>query len=327
MGLTILKGITLKTSINSLFLCSTPFQAKICLSIIDFLELKNFDVIYFTKKSSETDLNYFNKLKKNSKYSQYIYISKNIRGLNALFNLTYLRKVDKLFVMNKYDKIFLASFDNIIFRYILKKNPATKIYGFDDGAANIFPANNEFNDTRKRTVLTNIILKLPSDQEVIQKLVRHYSIYSNFDFFIEKNRVLEIPFLNFKIKEDSHKLSKKINFFIGQPFNEYLNDSEILKLKKWLNNSKIDYYILHPRENEPLVNTIPTLDKSGMLAEDIIVYYSEGYRPTIYSSFSTVLFNINSKDISKIYLSISNDKLEDERCKLIEKTGSVILKL
>lgn len=317
----------MKTLTSSLFLCSTPLQAKICLSIIKFLGLKSFDVIYFTKKSNPTDLYYYNELKKNSNHSQYIYISKNIKGLNALFNLKYLRKIDKLYIENRYDSIFLASFDNMIFRYILRKNPTAQFYGFDDGTANIFLGNNDFNDNRTRTAFINNILNIPSDQEVIKRLVKHYTIYKNFESIIEKEKVINLPLIDFKTREDISILNEEISFFIGQPFHEYLSKSEILKLKQWLSKSKINYYILHPRESEPLVNSIPILDKKAMLAEDCIIDHSVGYQCIVYAGFSTVLFNLNSKNISKIYLSISSDKLEKERCELIRKTESVILEL
>lgn len=317
----------MNTLTNSLFLCSTPFQAKICLSIIKFIGLKSFDIIYFTKQSNATDLYYYSELQKASNHSHYIYISRNIKGLNALLNINYLRKIDKYYIENTYDNIFLASFDNLIFRYILKNNPTAKLYGFDDGAANIFPENNEFNDTRARTAFINNVLKLPSDQEVIKNLVKHYTIYKNFDPFIEKEKVIEIPLINSKTAEASSSSNNKISFFIGQPFHEYLNRTEIFKLKQWLSKSEINYYILHPRESEPLVSTIPILEKKAMLAEDCILNKSVGKQSIVYAGFSTVLFNLNSKNISKVYLSLSNSEIERGRCEIIKKTESIILDL
>ena len=91
-----------------------------------------------------------------------------------------------------------------------------------------------------------------------------------------------------------------VKFFIGQPFEYYCDARYILNLKKYIEKIKCDYYIKHPQESFPLVNTIPLLNKNACIAEEAIFKICGTARPTIIGGFSSVLMNISQDVADKV---------------------------
>lgn len=308
---------------RSLFLCVTPLQARICLKIIELEKVKNFDIIYYATQISETAEAYYRKLKEIAVNAIIIEIknAKDLLKSNFFLPHPFLNK-------NNYNRIYLASIDNILFKNIIKKNKKSKIYTFDDGTANIFKESNYFNSEyigkSKKQIIFLKIFNLPTKSEIFEKSLQHYTIFNNFENKAIKQKTKTISIFD---KEKNEESTKNISFFIGQPFYEYLSEAQILKLKNYLNNKKIDYYVMHPREIEPILKNIKILDKESEMAEVAIIKKTGKNRPLIISGFSTVLFNIDSEIADKIYLSLDNDHNEKRRIELIKKTGSKIIQI
>ena len=313
---------------KSLFLCTTPFQVKICLEIIKLLELEFYDILYWTRKNDELDNSYFKSISDNANTSYYIFSKKKKQGLNALAFIKYIPKLPKIFVSNNYKDIYIASMSDYLFRYIIKKNPSAEVNGFDDGTANITPTSSYFNpDKRKRTLALNFLMRLSSTSDIKNKLTKHYTVYSEFENIVEKSKIFYLDANMFRNENEYSACNETMTFFIGQPFEEYLKVEEQRKLIEWLSNERIDYYVMHPREQRPILTNVSILDKNGLLAEDAIYKKSKGFNIHIISGYSTVLFNIKSDHIRKTYLSLSNSIEESKRCSLISKTNSQVIKV
>lgn len=305
---------------NILFLCTTPLQICICLKIIELKKIKKFDLIYYTNQTSDTIKFYFEKIKFKSENNVFFHIKNNKEFLKSFFLMK--KPFSK---KNNYKNIYLASIDNLLFKKILRKNSKSDIYTYDDGTANIFEESEYYKpESIKKLILFLKIFNLPNKRKIIQKTKLHYTIFDKFENIVPKEKTELIS-----IFECSNKFQEKnnISFFIGQPFNEYLNKNQLLLLKTYLERVKIDYYVMHPRETTPILNNINILDKENEIAEIAIIKNSKNNKPLIISAFSTVLFNIEETIADKIYISICETQEELKRIKLIEKTGCKIIKL
>lgn len=311
--------------VNSVFLCRSPLQARICLEIIKYKRLKDFDVIYFSHEDNELDKNYYSLISNKANFSIYIKESKNNKDI--LNHLSAILRLKKQWPRTTYLNIYIASIDNYMFRYIIKKNQKATLFGFDDGAANISSFGHYYHLNKfKRAILYSKVFRLPQPEAVRRSLSKHFTIYHNFENIVPDSKLVTIRLFDFETTL-AHDSKKSMTYFIGQPFHEYLKPKEIMLLKSWLDKQDIDYYIMHPREKKPLMSNIKLLKKNGLLAEDAIFKSSQGSNVKVISAYSTVLFNIHSKNAEKIYLSLNNDQTEKERCRLIKKTGSEIINI
>lgn len=316
----------MKNYVKTLFLCRTPLQARICLGIIDKHSYKEYDILYFTQNDSDSDRQYYHRLRLNARNAAYIYVKqKKIDILNHLFGIWFLQK--KNIINAGYGHIYIASIDSFVFRYVITKNPNAILYGFDDGIANITPGDIYENLNRyKKAIFYSRLLGLPPPENIKQKIVHHFSIYPSFKNIYEANKISFIDIFSGHDNPKKNKHGTVLTFFIGQPFHEYMSNSHIYALKKWLQRQSIDFYVPHPREKAPLIdNTI--LNKAGELAEDAILKAAGNSRPRLLSAYSSVLFNIGSDHADLIYLSFGNDESERKRIELINKTGASIIKI
>lgn len=308
---------------KTIFLCVTPLQVRICLKIIELEKIENFDFIFFTYHITNSIYFYYKKLEAIAKNSIILEIKNNRELIKKSFFLKnpFLQK-------NHYNKIYLASIDNLFFKKIIKINNKAIINTFDDGTANIFKESsyykNEYFSLSKRQKFYSKILNLPSKHEIIKKSERHFTIFNNFENIISKQKLKTIEIFE---KKEKAKNEKNISFFIGQPFHEYLNKEKIKTLINYLEKIEIDYYVMHPRETEPILKNIKILKNDKEIAEVTIIEKSGEYKPLIISAFSTVLFNINESLADKIYLSLLDNDEEIERLKLITQTNSKIIKI
>lgn len=311
-----------KDSFDSVFLCTTPLQARICLAIIKKLNIHQYCVLYVTRNNTDLDRNYFKKLSKGSGYSQFLHIKHKIRGVNTLITLAYLMSLDDEWMKYRFSNIYIASIDSMLFRYFLSKNLHADFFSYDDGTAN-FNINSSYHKSSKKNKVFSCLMGIIDIKFLKRKIIKHYSIFPGFKNILPEGQV-ECLSLFEQLSYTSDR-SKTVSFFVGQPFAEYLSPKQILKLRSWLNNNQIDYYIKHPREVEPIIKNIPILNKKGMLAEDAIFNATGDSKPTIISCYSTVLFNINNDCADKTYLSISGVKNENEHLKMIKKLDMRII--
>lgn len=314
-------------SSSSFFFCTTPLQARICIELIKIKKLKYYSVFYITRNNTVIDHNYFKKLSSGAMYSQIIYIKPKIKGINKLITLLHARKANKYWIDSNIEDIYIASLDNVLFRYIITKHPQANLFSFDDGSANFNTSSLYHNPNNYKGKFLESALRIISITDLKKRLVKHYSIFPSFDNILPSHQVEYVTL--FKEKDKYQTNIKTISFFIGQPFEEYLQSSQVDRIISWLNENHVDYYIKHPRESDNFASrcNIPILDTEGKTAEDAIFEMSKGFRPRIIACYSTVLFNISKQTADKIYLSIPELTNEKERINLIEKTGSEIIDL
>lgn len=308
---------------NTLVLCRTPFQAVIIRQVLEEEIIKSYDLVYLTQDNSEEDIHYFNELSAKAGESQYIYIEKQRFDI---FNhiIAYRRITDKIKI-KKYTKYLMSSIDNLAFRKIFFKNKSATLISFDDGVGHIISISEYLIDkSYLKSIVYELMFNVLSKKETIKKIYRHYSVYSNYENIMPKNIVRHIQLFQFSNKFLSG--NKQIKFFIGYPFNEYHDPIGVVRIEKYVKSKNIDFYVKHPRETVPLIDSIPLLSKEGKIAEEAIFNNCETGRPLIVSCFSSVLFNI-SKDIADKEMILLDDNSEATKycAKLGEKAGCKII--
>lgn len=310
-----------------LFLCRTPLQARICLKIIETENIQKADVFYYTQHDSESDRLYYSRLQQVGGHTQYVHLSNDRYGVINYIIAYFL--ADKRFKKLQYKSIYLASIDAMLFRAFLKIHNDAHVFTFDDGTSNIVRncAISYHAEDRGRTEVIRRLARMQTRRQIKDKSLRHYSIYKEFENICPPERTVHLDI--FPPSPAAIDCTREVKFFIGQPFEEYLNEAQIRRLQNFLKTQKFDYYIKHPRENRPAQGGIPFLDKKGELAETAIMAASAGAIPHIYAGFSTVLFNIPSDNARKFYLHF-RDKDDDETREMHEfalRAGCSVIEL
>ena len=294
------------------------------MQIIEEEAIENFNVLYLTQNNSDTDRSYFSQLEAKAGNAFYLHVPQ--KRPDFLNHLIAIRQLRHYWNPTNYARIYLASVDSPVFRYVIKKNPQASLFSFDDGTANITPGSLYYNlEKYRKANFYSRLLGLPTGQQVKARLRQHYSIYPGFDNFIEQKKISYISLFERVSPSARSENVRHATFFIGQPFHEYLSARHVTALRNWISTQSIDFYVMHPREKCPLLENIPLLDKAGLLAEDAIFRAAADRRPRIISAYSTVLFNISHHNAEKVYLSLGDDDIERKRLALISRTGSMVV--
>ena len=315
----------LEEGIDSLFLIRTPFQGWLASKIISQERLSNYDVVYFTHDDSLKDRYYFDLLKKNSRSSKYLVARRVSR--QALYHYFIYLKLFFVRWRRDYEKVFLSSFDSYLFRVLARRCKGSKIVTFDDGAANISASSPFYRYSSGRlSGLYNFLLGSGSRESFKKIISYHYTVYPGFNNIVEAGKLKPLKLLDERFERDNDLNGERVVFFIGQPFDELvstgvLGEKGFSKLKSFIKDMRVDYYLQHPRELCPLDANAVVVNESGKVAEELIFDLAGSGIPVVYSSFSTVILNLPSGFAKKVYLSLGSGDDEEERKRLCSSRG------
>lgn|GEM_PF-1228891 len=308
---------------NALFLCRTPLQARICLKIMETERPGSSDVLYFTHDDNESDRLYFARLGQYARHAQYLHVPP--QRYSILSDVKAYALADTIFKRSGYDATFLASIDSIFFRSLIKRQTGSALFTFDDGTSNIiqdwYISYHQDNESG-RLRLYNTLAGIESRRQIKNRSSKHYTIYKDFKNICPPEKLV---YLDVFATTGTHPVNPGTSFFIGQPFHEYLDQGKIARLRRFIENRQINFYVPHPRETQTVTRRIPMLKKNGELAETAIMQASPLGKPIIFAGFSTVLFNIPSDLADKYYLHFEGDDSDREMITLVEKAGCKVL--
>lgn len=310
---------------NALFLCRTPLQARICLKIMETERPVSSDVLYFTHDDNESDRLYFARLRQHARHAQYLHVPP--QRYSILSDVKAFALADKAFKRAGYDAAFFASIDSIFFRSIIKRQTGAVLHTFDDGTSNIIQdwyISYHQDDEPGRLRLYNALAGVESRRQIKNRSAKHYTIYKDFKNICPPEKLV---YLDVFATTGRHPANPGTSFFIGQPFHEYLDQGKIARLRHFIENQQIDFYVAHPRETKTLTANVPMLKKNGELAETAIMQASAHGKPAIFAGFSTVLFNIPSDLADKYYLHFEGDSSDREMIALVAKAGCKVLSI
>lgn len=312
---------------NNLFLCRTPLQAFIISRILKEEAVTDFDLLYVVGKKSDEDVNYYKMLSAESNVS-YMLEKYKLR-YSIVSTLASYISCPSHFKNNDYENVYLASIDSILFGLVLTNLQYEGLVTFDDGSANIFPVSSySMPKGPRRAGLYRRVLGVKTVDEMKSLSDKHYTIYRNFPNIVSEEKTDYIGGIDSNGHDDCLTESGP-TFFIGQPFHQYLPAGAVNKLKAWMDAAGVDFYVQHPREESPIIDNVPILDKGGEIAEIAILEKCEGVKPTIIGGFSSVLLNIDESRARKIYLQIRGDKKEwnENAMSLMKQAGCDVVRI
>ncbi|WP_373190715.1 glycosyltransferase family 52 [Halomonas sp.] len=315
---------------STLLLVRTPFQAWLANKVIEHTDPPSIDLVYFTYHDSAKDRYYFALLAKKSRRSIYVNVRRRKRDALHHGYLYFTKFFGRGF--NGYQKVLLASFDSYLFRMLARRQKNAEFVTFDDGTANIYPQSSYHCYTPSRlSWLYDFLLRAGSREKFKKDINKHWTIYDKFENIVEGSR-LELIHAWEDNGESVADDEEPVKFFIGQPFDEVVKAGgffadDLSRLERLVSKLGIHYYLQHPREIHPLNIGATLIGDGEKIAEELIAELCIGKKAIVYGWFTTVLFNLPSDRVRKIYLSLGETTDEKLRMMMCEKVGCEILRV
>lgn len=302
---------------STLLVVRTPFQAWLAQKVIEKEQAKSLDVVYFTQNDSEEDRYYYEQLALISERSEYIYVRP--QRFDILSHAIFRLKAQKWYSSKKYNRVIYASINALVPNSLISNHKDSELITFDDGAAN-FVSSGIFHDEdySLRVTIYRTLLRSKSLREIKKRVVRHYTIYPNNENIVERKKLVLIE--GWKKYSETSSINAK-TYFIGSPFEEVMNPSQIFRMKDYIKNLGIDAYVVHPRESNILDLGVAALNKNERIAEDAIIA-DAGSRPIrLVGWFSSVMLNLETVCESRVVLLPKDSAKSSELYELSKKAG------
>jgi len=299
--------------------CCTPFQAVLLNQVLEHEAVTRFHLVYMSLRDSEENYYYFHELAKRAEEAQFIGVRR--MKFDIFTHVASYLDINQKFRSSRYDKIILSSFDKLALRRFVAKHPDSQIVTFDDGSGNVnLQSSLVFRRNPRREDIYATICGAPTHQSFINIVTKHYSIYPMF------TNIMPIDLIKFVdlFSAPAHfgVAAPEISLFIGQPIE---GASKIRKMKEYISTIRPDYYVLHPREESPLVDGIALLEKKGKIAEEAIFELSRDRQLTVIGGFSSVLLNVSTRLAKKVMVLDGRDSTDRYLATLGEKAGCEIV--
>lgn len=281
----------------NLIICHTPLQVLIAEKIMEKFPNEPFYGVMFTYASyhNQKFQHYWQRLTgKCEKSELFIYPQ---GGRFSLFSTLY--QFNKKFPQCQFDKIFVASIDDLFVQTFISQLQFNQLCTFDDGTANIVQNSIYYQDSPQSMMrkMANLLLgNQYSTQKLRQLSQKHYSIYPNMPNIIENVEWISLS----NQTEHSVKFSEKppLALLLGQPLYED-NQQNIALVERVVERFGIEFYLPHPRESfkTDKVKYIET----PLIFEDYISQQSQQQKYRIYTYFSGAVLNVlNNPNIEVI---------------------------
>lgn len=304
----------------TLLIIRTPFQAWFVEQILKQERIEQFDIIYITQNNSEEDRYYYSQLKSKARNGSYVFVKQQkFDVLNTIFLRIKLRSWYKV---GSYNKIIYASITALVANSLVANFPTSELITFDDGAANIVTSDEyHFESKSKNYLLYRYLLGALSINNIKSRISRHYTLYLDFENIVDSARLIYLDGWNSK----NTTQGKTKTYFIGSPFEEVMNENQILRLKNYVKKLNIDFYVTHPRERKVLDVNIDILNKQGLIAEEAIIINARDNPIVLVGWFSTVMLNMGSICENRIVLLPKESTQTPELTKLSMDFGCKVI--
>lgn len=282
----------------NLIICYTPLQVLLAEKITkEYPDESFFGVMIYPIKN--TKFEYYS-----TRLSQCCEQFFSLHQHTDRFNL--LKEIIQLkckFRNNYFDRVFVASINDIQIQFLLSAIKFNSFYTFDDGTANIVPSSIYHNDD-PNTLIRKILNLVLNNKYSIKKLKllsqKHFTIYDNIPNIVNNTKFINLFTLDNQKQEEENN-NDTINILLGQPV--YLDKNlNILLAKKVIQQFNIDYYFPHPRE-QYIISDINYIN-THLIFEDYIAQQSDKKKYRIYSYFSSTLLNLKNSSIDIIGLRV-----------------------
>ncbi|WP_301099017.1 glycosyltransferase family 52 [Otariodibacter sp.] len=301
----------------NLIVCYTPLQVLIAERIIDLYPNEQFYGVMIYPVANAKYQYYADRLE--AKCEQFFSLHQHTDRFNLLKEIIELKY---RFSRKVFQRVFVASINDIQIQFLLSAIGFEHFYTFDDGTANIVPSSVYYKD-EPNTFIRKAINRGLKNKYSVAKLKSlseaHYTIYPDFSNIIENTINIDL-FPSSALSNDNDSIS----ILLGQPV--YLdNEKNITLAKKVIERFNIQYYLPHPREQYQL-NQVEYIH-TPLILEDYLAQVVKNKKCKIYTYFSSAVLNIyHNKNIEVIGLRIdTNEPAFIESYALLEKVGINII--
>lgn len=306
----------------NLIICYTPLQVLIAEKIMEQHKGEDFYAVMVDSIGNKK-FEYYS-LRLSLKAKKFLRIKESFKSLNRLKDILCLKmKFYKL----SFDKVFIASINDLYIQNIVSYISFQELFTFDDGTSNIINSG-EFYEKDKSGVKRNIINFLTQNKYTVGKFKNiskaHYTIFSGFSNLIE-NRIEVNLIAKKEIFSDLVRPKNTVNILLGQP----IYHTKVLNIelaKRVIEDFNIYQYFPHPREDY-IVDCVEYID-TPLIFEDYIMQNQDKYY-RVYTYFSSsVLQILNFPNIEIISLRVDTNNLSYNTVyDLFEKMGIKIIDL
>lgn len=291
----------------NLIICYTPLQVVIAEKIMDLYPNESFFGVMIHSVNNAKFEHYKQRLK-NRSVDFFSHHQKTDRwGL-----LAQTLSLKHHFSGKRFDKVFLASINDLQIQTLLSHIQFNHLFTFDDGTANIEKSSCFYIDEPNTLIrrCANYLLGNRLNLRKIKALSQgHYTIYPTFPNIIEHTIELKLidpsPYEMVENSEITHIL-------LGQPI--YLSaEKNIALAQNVIARFGIDQYLPHPREQYRLEN-IEYLD-TPLIFEDYICQQAQHKKYRVYTYFSSAVLNVlNLSNIEVVILRVNTENPAFEAC-------------
>lgn len=280
-------------------ICRTPFQGFTLERVLEREGVTSYDLVYLTQNSSSAeDRNYFERLAAGANRARYIFVRP--RRIDLLNHLLVAWACRDLYRDQKKDIVLLASFDSYPLNAIAVRQKGSERVTFDDGSGNIFRHSMyHLEHLPGRARYYRMLFGAESMNAFRDGIARHYTCHAQGHNIVEPERRVVV---DFGFAGDNEKRQGQMVIFVGGPIVGHRSDDKIERIRAFLRQSGVEYYLPHPRETERVLEDIPVLPKNGRIAEEVIVDAARGATPTLIGYQSSVLFNFSSEFARRILI-------------------------
>lgn len=308
---------------KALLLVRTPFQAWLAEKVLEKETVSEFDIIYFTQNDSAEDQHYYERLKAKARRTKYIFVP---RQKYDIFNHIQFWLGSRAFLWGeKYNLTMLSSIESHVINAISNRFRDSELVTFDDGTANYNTSGVYFIDLESsRARLYRKIFGGVSLSVVKERISRHYTIQPSLENIVSGSRLFYVDGWGHKNDLNKPGLPSK-TYFLGAPFSEFLENSQIKKLEAFARTAGVDVYVRHPREHIVIDLGVPFLEKNGLIAEEAILKDSQGHPIRLIGSLSSVMFNLKNVATQRLVLVPELQSKNYDLVYVAEKSGCKVV--
>ena len=278
---------------ENLIIATTPLQAKIANYIENLYSEEKFVKAYITPVMNERQEHYS-------------------RDFDLVFHGTdegtYEQALDAC--AKEYDKIFYASFDNLLILDIVARSKYNHLMSFDDGYADIYPRGMYALPLDYRQVGKYGLTR----DDLINNTEKHYTLYDSDFHVVDKEKLVYMEDF-FKLDIEPVQNGKTAKVLLGQNFSEEDESISVNFITTYAKALNVDYYVPHPKEKFKIDNVKYLV--TPLIFEDALVKLFKEYEfVEVYhftSSVSLHLKNTQNVSVKGIAVQYYNDRQNELR--------------
>lgn len=285
-----------------LIIVSTPLHCIIAAKIISELNPDSYDLLVLCEPRAFKKIRAYREL--SAAASTTIFFSRKLRFPKTISKVWKMLSLILIFYKRNYDILVTARHQDDWRHAIIDYQQKAQLITFDDGMESLNLDVNLKSDKRRKGLFGLVYHRFLRVTQASQfkRIFLHYSIYRDFSTIYD-----DAPKKYLNIINDSKKIStrRKIKVFIGQPFEQYLDNSDIKKLKKCSAKIGVNLYIPHPNEEASLIPDKILKNIEDKVAEEIIQDLLMSFDVEVISCFSSVIVNMigsNPRNLSFTFL-------------------------